>query len=51
MDIVDFLPSLRLDSGLSSVCALGCVLFHENFVSAFIGRLQGEVLDFLHTRV
>ena len=42
MDIVDFFASLCLDYGLSSVCALGCVLFHESFVSIFLGCLHVE---------
>ena len=42
MDIVDFLTSLPLDFGLLSVCALGCVMFHESFASAFLGRLHVE---------
>ena len=42
MDIVDFFASLCLDSGLSSVCALGCVLFHESFVFVFLGCLHVE---------
>ena len=42
MDIVSFFAFLHLDSGLLSVCTLGCVLFHESFVSAFLGRLHVE---------